>query len=95
MWNKTLTPKLTSAYKKDLRAAEAKGWDIDNDLLPPLAILLNRQPLPPQYKDHPIKGKWSGYREFHAKPDWIVIYKVTGDFLVLARTGTHSELFKK
>ena len=91
----TLTPELTSAYKKDVRRAESRGWGIDNKLLPPLAILLNRDPLPPQYADHPLKGEWSGYREFHVEPDWLVIYRVVRQFLVLARTGTHSDLFKK
>jgi mRNA interferase YafQ len=95
MRNQTLTPKLTSAYKKDVRRAESRGWDIDNKLLPPLAILLNTRQLPPQYEDHSLKGEWSGYREFHIEPDWIVIYRVVRQFLVLARTGTHPDLFKK
>jgi mRNA interferase YafQ len=55
---------------------------------------MNEEPLPPQYKDHPLRGEWSGYREFHADPDWIVIYRVVGEFFILARTGTHSDLFK-
>jgi mRNA interferase YafQ len=95
MRRQTLILKLTSAYKKDVRRAESRGWDIDNKLLPPLAILMNTRLLPPQYEDHPLKGEWSGYREFHAEPDWIVIYRIVRQFLVLARTGTHSDLFKK
>jgi mRNA interferase YafQ len=94
MRNQTLIPKLTSAYKKDLRLAEARGWDIDDTLLPLLAVLLNRQSLPLQYQDHPLKGEWSGYREFHVSSNWILIYRVVGEFLVLARTGTHSDLLK-
>jgi mRNA interferase YafQ len=90
-----LIPKLTSAYKRDVRQAEARGWDINGKLLAPLAVLMNGEPLPPQYKDHPLRGEWSGYREFHAETDWIVIYRVAGEFLVLARTGTHSELFSR
>jgi mRNA interferase YafQ len=89
-----LIPKLTSAYKRDVRQAEARGWDINNKLLPPLAILMNGKSLPSQYKDHPLRGEWSGYRAFHAVSDWVVIYRVVGEFLVLARTGTHSDLFK-
>ncbi|MDR1622030.1 MAG: type II toxin-antitoxin system YafQ family toxin [Synergistaceae bacterium] len=88
-----LIPKLTSAYKRDIRQAAARGWDINNKLLPPLDILMNKELLPPQYKDHSLKGEWAGYREFHAEDDWIVIYRVVGEFLVLARTGTHSDLF--
>jgi mRNA interferase YafQ len=42
----------------------------------------------------PIRGKWFGYREFHAEFDWILIYRIVDEFLVLARTGTHNDLFK-
>lgn len=52
-----LQPRLTSAWKKDVKSVEARGWDIDNVLLPPLEILLNKQQLPPQYRDHPLKGE--------------------------------------
>ena len=58
-------------------------------------MLLNKQPLPEQYRDHSLRGEWSGHREFHVEPDWIVIYRIEDDktlFLVL--TGTHSDLFK-
>jgi mRNA interferase YafQ len=95
MRRQTPTLKFTPAYKKDLRRAESRGWDIDNKLLPPLAVLLNANPLPPQYEDHSLKGEWSGYQEFHVESDWIIIYRVVRQFLVLARTGTHSGLFKK
>jgi mRNA interferase YafQ len=61
----------------------------------PVTLLLNDQPLPRQYEDHPLKGKWKGHREFHAEPDWLVIYRVSQPFLVLVRTGTHDDLFKK
>jgi mRNA interferase YafQ len=95
MRSQALIPKLTTAYKKDIRRVESRGWDIDNKLLPPLAILLESRSLPTQYEDHSLKGEWSGYREFHAETDWIVIYRVVRQFLVLARTGPHSDLFKK
>jgi mRNA interferase YafQ len=95
MRRQPLIPKLTSAYKKDVRRAESRGWDVDNKLLPSLAVLLNMRPLPPRYEDHPLKGEWSGYREFHVESDWVVIYRVVRQFLVLARTGFHSDLFKK
>lgn len=73
----------------------SRGWDIDGVLLPPLELLLNYQRLPPQFRDHPLKGQWSGYREFHASSDWLVIYRVEGDYLVLYRTGTHADLYKR
>jgi mRNA interferase YafQ len=63
-------------------------------MFPPLMLLLNGQPLPPQYHDHPLKGKWSGHREFHVEWDWLVIYRLVGEFLVLHRTGSHTDLFE-
>ena len=46
------------------------------------------------YSDHPLRGPWSGYREAHIEPDWLLIYRVAGEELQLARTGSHSDLFK-
>ena len=51
--------------------------------------------LPSNFKEHPLKGKWSGYRECHLSPDWIMIYRKTDDMLILERTGTHSDLYNK
>jgi mRNA interferase YafQ len=44
-------------------------------------------------KDHPLKGSWKGYRDAHVEPDWLLIYRVTGDELHLVRTGSHADLF--
>jgi mRNA interferase YafQ len=49
--------------------------------------------LPERYRDHPLQGGWKGYREAHIEPDWLLIYRVTGDELHLVRTGTHADLF--
>ena len=48
-----------------------------------------------QYKDHVLKGQWQGYRELHIESDWILIYKVDNDNLILTlfRTGSHDDLF--
>lgn len=55
----------------------------------------NGEPLDPRHKDHPLSGEWSGHRECHIQPDWLLIYRYENDILVLAltRTGTHSDLF--
>ncbi|WP_348640742.1 type II toxin-antitoxin system YafQ family toxin [Mesorhizobium sp. B2-3-13] len=47
------------------------------------------------YKDHPLKGDWKGFRDAHIEPDWLLIYRVVGDELQLARTGSHSDLFNE
>jgi mRNA interferase YafQ len=65
--------KLAASYKKDLQLIAARGYKL-NLLRAPLSLLLTRQPLPPQYNDHPLKGKWIGHREFHIQGDWILIY---------------------
>jgi mRNA interferase YafQ len=88
-----LTPKPTTTFKSEVQRLAMRGRDITKMFSPMLALLSN-QPLLPQYQDHPLKGKWKGYREFHVEADWIVIYRKTDDFLLLERTGTHSDLFK-
>ena len=53
--------------------------------------------LPNENRDHDLHGNWKGYRECHIQPDWLLIYKIEKDILVLTltRTGTHSDLFAK
>ena len=60
-----------------------------------IEILLQEKPLPAEYLDHPLQGKWKGFRECHVLPDWLLIYKADGInlLLYLERTGTHSDLF--
>ena len=91
-----LTVKPTSRFKKELRKAVKRGLD-DKKLREIVTLLANRQALPPENKDHELKGNFSGYRECHVQADWLLIYKVKDDILVLSleRTGTHSDLFKK
>ena len=58
-----------------------------------LDMLLNGKELSLHYQDHPLKGKWSHYRDIHIEFDWILIYRRTADELRLERTGSHSDLF--
>jgi mRNA interferase YafQ len=85
----------SAAYKKDLRLAEARNRDLDL-LVPPISLLLNGLALPPQYKDHQLRGNWKNHRGLHVQGDWVLIYRFEDDdALVLVRTGSHSDLFKK
>jgi mRNA interferase YafQ len=59
-----------------------------------LSLLIAAEPLPPSLNDHPLTGDWSGYRDCHIEPDWLLLYKIDGDDLILARTGTHADLFR-
>ena len=56
--------------------------------------LVNEEELESRYKDHPLQGKFSGARDCHINPDWVLIYAIVGNELRLIRTGTHSDLFK-
>ena len=58
-----------------------------------VGLLLAEKSLPPKNKDHQLGGNWSGHRDCHIEPDWILIYKIFDDELRLERTGSHSDLF--
>ena len=81
-------------FKKDLKIAQSRGYNISliNQIIKDLA---DDKILDPKYKDHELHGTWSGYRECHILPDWLLIYKKDGNELILylTRTGTHSDLF--
>lgn len=83
----------SSQFKRDVKAAEKRGKDMEK-LRTLLVLLINGKPLPPEYLDHPLKGNWKGYRDSHIEPDWLLIYRVAGDDLYLARTGTHADIFE-
>ncbi|MBR1419616.1 MAG: type II toxin-antitoxin system YafQ family toxin [Selenomonadaceae bacterium] len=57
-------------------------------------LLQTGEPLPAQYRDHALHGEWEGFRDCHIEPDWILIYQIEKDQLLLAltRTGSHSDL---
>tara|TARA_B110000003_G_C16550676_1_gene496470 strand:+ start:177 stop:446 length:270 start_codon:yes stop_codon:yes gene_type:complete len=87
-----LDPVRSSQFKKDLKKAKRQGKDLK--LLQSVVITLaNEEPLEEHFRDHELTGNWRGYSECHVKPDWLLIYKVDGEDLKLARLGSHSELF--
>ncbi len=84
----------TGKFKKDLKAVIKRGYNIA--LLEVVVdILASGQELPVKYKDHALIGNYKGCRECHITPDWLLIYEIDGDELILylTRTGTHSDLF--
>lgn len=86
-----LEVRATSRFKKDLKKRSGQK---DLDKLGSIIDLLQAEkPLPEQNRDHGLTGKYRGHRECHISPDWLLIYKIHGRFLVLVRTGSHSELF--
>ena len=85
---------LSNQFRRDLKRAVRRGRDIA--LLEKIVNnLAERRPLPESNRDHSLTGNWSGYRECHIQPDWLLIYKVSDDelLLLLMRTGTHADLF--
>lgn len=87
-----LIPVRSGAFKRDVRRAEKRGKDMAK-LRVLLRLLIEGRSLPASYQDHPLKGNWKGYRDTHIEPDWVLIYRVAGNELRLARTGTHADLF--
>ena len=86
----------TSQFKKDLKLAKKQNKDLGK-LFKVIDILANGETLDAKYKDHSLTGNYRGTRECHVEPDWLLIYEIRGDVLVLMlyRLGSHSELFKK
>lgn len=84
----------TTQFKKDYKLAVKRGCDIKK-LMTVVTLLANGEQLPPEYRDHSLTGNYSGYRECHMQPDWLLVYKVVEQQLILTlyRTGTHSDLF--
>ena len=83
----------TTQFKRDLKKIASSGRYKKEDLLALIELLIQDQPLPVKNRDHALINDWSSYRECHIKPDWLLIYKKHDDKLLLARTGSHSELF--
>ena len=90
------TVKYTTQFKKDFKLAAKRGLKIKllEDVITALAA---GESLDDKYRDHALSGNWAGFRECHILPDWLLIYRVENDVLVLTltRTGTHSDLFGK
>ncbi len=84
----------TSHFKKDLKRAVRRGYDIAL-LRAVIEKLANGIALAPAHRDHALTGSYAGFRECHVKADWLLVYAIDEGVLVLtlAFTGTHSDLF--
>ncbi|PUD69565.1 type II toxin-antitoxin system YafQ family toxin [Helicobacter pylori] len=79
-------------FKKDFKKLVKNGFD-DSVLNEVILTLRKKKPLPPQFQDHALRGKWKPFRECHIKADILLVYLVKDDELILLRLGSHSELF--
>jgi len=84
----------TTKFQKDLKRAEKRGYRIEL-LTAVIKKLAAGETLEESFNDHPLKGKYKNCRECHITPDWLLVYEIVGNELILylTRTGTHSDLF--
>lgn len=89
-----LTIKYQAAFKKDYKRIVKRGYDM-RLLEKVIELLANQKPLPEKNRDHQLFGDYAGCRECHITPDWLLIYEVADEELILylTRTGSHSDLF--
>lgn len=89
-----LTLETTSQFRRDYKRIKRRGYDLAL-LKAVVDTLLEGVALDARYKDHQLSGKLKKYRECHIMPDWLLMYRIEGErlILVLNRTGTHSDLF--
>lgn len=87
--------KFTNQFKKDLKQARKQKKDLDK-LFEVISILANGSMLDEKYHDHDLSGKYKGTRECHIESDWLLVYEIRNEVLILMlyRVGSHSELFK-
>ncbi|MGH1379201.1 MAG: type II toxin-antitoxin system YafQ family toxin [Alphaproteobacteria bacterium] len=84
----------STKFKRDVKRAQKQQKKMDK-LRTVLNLLIEGQDLPVKNKDHFLSGNWSGYRECHIEPDWLLIYRTDEKekLLELVRLGSHSDLF--
>jgi mRNA interferase YafQ len=84
----------SARFKRELRTCVKRGYD-EEKLKAVVWLLANGVTLPLKNRDHALGGDYEGYRECHITPDWLLIYRIADNVLVLYlfRTGTHSDLF--
>ena len=85
----------TTQFKKDVKRAKKRGKDLAK-LKAAMERLIDGHPLPPEFKDHPLRGNFAGSRDCHLEPDWVLIYTLAEKdaHVRFERTGTHSDLFR-
>ena len=91
-----LKPVYTARYKKNFQLLKKRGYNMSklDEVID--EYLIKQIPLPLDKNDHKLSGNWEGYRECHIEPDWLLIYRVDKEkvLLYMMRTGTHSDLFR-
>lgn len=81
----------TNLFKKHLKKCKKRGKDLLK-IEKIIKLLRTQEPIPPKYKDHQLTGGLIGSRDIHIEGDWILIYRILNNILILEYTGTHSDL---
>lgn len=83
----------TNSFKRDLKKAKLQNKNFDK--LDAVVEMLSNDPkkIPPKYRNHQLSGRWDDSWELHVQPDWLLVYKLEADCIILERLGSHSELF--
>ena len=89
-----LIPVYTKQFGKDVKRSEKRGKNLEK-LKILVRTLLKGERMDPRHRDHKLVGNYQGRRECHIETDWLMIYKIEQEHVILERTGTHSDLFKK
>lgn len=87
-----LNIRYSAKFKRDYKRCLKRSLDL-NLLQNAIDILRIPEKLPESYDNHILHGEYEGYSECHIRPNWLLIYKYLDDELLLARTGSHSDLF--
>ncbi len=89
-----LTIRYETSFKKDIKRMKKRGYNLDL-LKEVITLLISEHKLPEKYREHTLSGEFSDFTECHITPDWLLIYKIDHQVLILclSRTGTHSDLF--
>ena len=85
--------RLATRFRRDLKRIARRAYDLDR-LDAVAALLREGETLKQTWLDHGLKGEWTGCRECHPGPDWLLIYETNDDEVILQRTGTHADLFE-
>ena len=82
-----LTIKYETTFKKDFKRIVKRGYNIKL-LEEVITLLANGEALPEKYRDHSLIGDYADCRECHITPDWLLVYSVNNNELILYLTKT-------
>ncbi|HEV2354624.1 MAG TPA: type II toxin-antitoxin system YafQ family toxin [Puia sp.] len=88
-----LKPSYTNQFQKDIKLMGRRGKPLEK-FKETAGRLISREPLEPRLRNHKLTGNYKDRWECHLEPDWLLIYKLSGDEIIFERTGSHSDLFE-